>query len=193
MSELQHGAAIAGYRVEALIGQGSTGFVYSAEDVSLQRRVALKVLLPELARDERYRERFLRESRLAAALDHPHIVPVHAVGESEGLLYLAMRYVGDRDLGGLIKRAGRLEPERALRICGHIASALDAAHAHGLVHRDVKPGNVLLTRDDEGDYAYLCDFGLAKHGATVTSLTGARAIVGTVGYLSPEQIEGLPV
>ena len=193
MTELGHGVALAGYRIEALIGRGSTGSVYSAEDVALKRRVALKVLLPELARDERFRERFLRESRLAAALEHPHIVPIHAVGESDGVLFLAMRYVGGRDLAALLDRVGRLEPERALRICAHVAAALDAAHAHDLVHRDVKPGNVLLAREDDEDFAYLCDFGLAKHGASVTSLTGARDIVGTVGYLSPEQIDGLPV
>ena len=104
-----------------------------------------------------------------------------------------MRYVGGRDLAALLDRVGRLDPERALRICAHVAAALDAAHAHDLVHRDVKPGNVLLAREDDEDYAYLCDFGLAKHGASVTSLTGARDIVGTVGYLSPEQIDGLPV
>jgi ABC-type transport system substrate-binding protein/class 3 adenylate cyclase/tRNA A-37 threonylcarbamoyl transferase component Bud32/streptogramin lyase len=193
VTELGHGVALAGYRIEALIGRGSTGSVYSAEDVALKRRVALKVLLPELARDERFRERFLRESRLAAALEHPHIVPIHAVGESDGVLFLAMRYVGGRDLAALLDRVGRLEPERALRICAHVAAALDAAHAHDLVHRDVKPGNVLLAREDDEDFAYLCDFGLAKHGASVTSLTGARDIVGTVGYLSPEQIDGLPV
>ena len=193
MAELQHGAALAGYRIEALIGQGSTGSVYSAEEVALKRRVALKVLPPELARDERFRERFLRESRMAAALEHPHIVPIHAVGEADGVLFLAMRYVGGRDLAALLDRVGRLEPERAVAICGQVAAALDAAHAHDLVHRDVKPGNVLLTREAEGDFAYLCDFGLAKHGSSVTSLTGARDIVGTVGYLSPEQIDGLPV
>ena len=193
MAQLSHGAALAGYRIETLIGQGSTGAVYAAEDVALKRRVALKVLLPELARDERFRERFLRESRLAAALEHPHIVPIHGVGECDGVLFLAMRYVGSRDLAATLQRLGRLEPERAVDICGQVASALDAAHAHDLVHRDVKPGNILLAREAEGDFAYLCDFGLAKHGSAVTSLTGARAIVGTVGYLSPEQIDGLPV
>jgi serine/threonine-protein kinase len=184
---------VAGFRIEALLGQGSTGTVYSAQDVALQRRVALKVLLPELARDARFRERFLRESRLAAALEHPHIVPIHSVGETDGVLFLAMRYVGNGDLARLLERVGRIEPDRALLICSHVAGALDAAHAHDLIHRDVKPGNVLLGRDADHDYAYLCDFGLAKLGTSVTSLSGTRDIIGTVGYLSPEQIDGLPV
>src|SRR5213083_1234540 len=130
VTELSHGAALAGYRIETLIGEGSTGAVYAAEDVALKRRVALKVLLPELARDERFRDRFLRESRLAAALEHPHIVPIHGVGEDAGVLYLAMRYVGGRDLAATIERLGRLDPDRALDICDQVASALDAAHAH---------------------------------------------------------------
>jgi serine/threonine-protein kinase len=184
---------VAGFRIEAVIGHGSTGTVYSAQDVALQRRVALKILLPELARDARFHERFLRESRLAAALEHPHIVPIHGVGESDGVLFLAMRYVGNGDLARLLERVGRLDPDRALLICSHVAGALDAAHAHDLIHRDVKPGNVLLGRDGDHDYAYLCDFGLAKLGTSVTSLSGARDIIGTVGYLSPEQIDGLPV
>jgi serine/threonine-protein kinase len=166
------------------------GTVYSAADVALERRVALKVLTPELARDERFRERFLRESKLAASLEHPHIVPIHSAGEADGVLYLAMRYVDGRDLGALLESLGRLDAERTLSILEQVGDALDAAHARGLVHRDVKPANILLAK---GDYAYLCDFGLAKHASTVSSLTGSRAILGTVDYLAPEQIEARPV
>jgi serine/threonine-protein kinase len=187
---LSTGAAVAGYRIEAVIGHGSMGTVYSAEDVQLARRVALKVMAPELARDERFQERFLRESKLAASLEHPHIVPIHAAGEVDGLLYLAMRYVDGLDLGALLANLGRLDPERTLAILTQIADALDAAHDRGLVHRDVKPANILLA---QRDYAYLCDFGLAKHASTVSSLTGSRAILGTVDYLAPEQIEAKPV
>jgi YVTN family beta-propeller protein len=188
------GAVVGGYRVESVLGSGSMGTVYSALDVALERRVALKVLTPELARDERFRERFLRESKLAASLEHPHIVPIHAAGEVDGVLFLAMRYVDGRDLSALLDSLGRLDPERAVHIVGQVAGALDGAHARGLVHRDVKPANILLAHHRSGDdYAYLCDFGLAKHASTVSSLTGSRAIVGTVDYLSPEQIAGGPV
>jgi serine/threonine-protein kinase len=187
---LATGVAVAGYRVEAVLGHGSTGTVYSAQDVQLERRVALKVLTPELARDVRFRERFLRESKLAASLEHPHIVPIHSAGDADGVLYLAMRYVDGRDLAALLASLGRLDAERTLAILRQVAEALDAAHARGLVHRDVKPANILLGK---GDYAYLCDFGLAKHASTVSSLTGSRAILGTVDYLAPEQIEARPV
>ena len=194
VADLSTGAAVAGYRIESVLGHGSMGTVYSALDTGLERRVALKVLTPELHRDERFRERFLRESKLAASLEHPHIVPIYAAGEADGSLYLAMRYIEGRDLAALLRSLGRLDPERVLAIVGQVASALDVAHARGLVHRDVKPANILLTRHGaEDDYAYLCDFGLAKHTSTVSSLTGSRAIVGTVDYLAPEQIEGKPV
>ena len=194
MADLSTGTAIAGYRIESVLGHGSMGTVYSALDTGLDRRVALKVLTPELHRDERFRERFLRESKLAASLEHPHIVPIYAAGEADGSLYLAMRYIEGRDLAALLRSLGRIDPERALAIVRQVASALDVAHGRGLVHRDVKPANILLTRHgDEDDYAYLCDFGLAKHASTVSSLTGSRAIVGTVDYLAPEQIEGKPV
>jgi serine/threonine protein kinase len=172
------GTAIAGFRVEAVIGRGAMGTVYAAQDLALERRVALKILAPQFARDDRFRERFLRESKLAASLEHPHILPVHAAGEFEGQLYLAMRYVEGRDLSVALASLGRLAPERTQRILGQIADALDAAHARGLVHRDVKPANILLAADD---YAYLCDFGLAKHTSTAESLTGDRACRSTAG------------
>jgi YVTN family beta-propeller protein len=187
---LETGTTVAGYRIEAVLGHGSMGTVYSAADVALERRVALKVLTPELARDVRFRDRFLRESKLAASLEHPHIVPIHSAGEDNGVLYLAMRYVDGRDLGALLESLGRLDAERTLAILEQVGDALDAAHARELVHRDVKPANILLAK---GDYAYLCDFGLAKHASTVSSLTGSRAILGTVDYLAPEQIEARPV
>jgi serine/threonine-protein kinase len=163
-------------------------------EVSLERRVALKVLTPELSRDVRFRERFLRESKVAASLEHPNIVPIHAAGEADGLLYLAMRYVDGRDLSGLLASLGRLDPERTVALLDQVAAALDAAHAQGLVHRDVKPANILVSKPGgRAEHAYLCDFGLAKHTSTVSSLTGNRAILGTVDYLAPEQIEGKPV
>src|SRR5262245_45379238 len=169
------------------------GSVYSAEETALGRRVALKILAPSLARDERFRERFLRESRIAAALEHPNVIPIYAAGEIDGELYLAMRYVDGRDLAGLLHSLGRLDPDRVVAVATQVAGALDAAHAQGLVHRDVKPANILLTRHGAAEHAYLCDFGLAKHASTVTSLTGERAVVGTIDYLAPEQIEGRPV
>jgi DNA-binding beta-propeller fold protein YncE len=179
------GTIFAGYRVDSLIGRGGMGVVYRATDLSLQRPVALKLIAPELAEDERFRVRFLRESRLAASLDHPSVVPIHEAGERDGQLYLAMRYVEGSDLKTLLEREGKLAPERALGILAQIAGALDAAHRRALVHRDVKPANVLL--DDDG-YAYLTDFGIAKQlgGAS----TDSGRIVGTLDYLAPEQIRG---
>jgi ABC-type transport system substrate-binding protein/class 3 adenylate cyclase len=168
--ELHDGATVAGYRIERLIGSGS---VYLAQDVALGRRVALKVV----PLDAPLRERLLSKTRLVGALEHPHIVPIHAVGESDGLVYVAMRYVDGGDLGALLARGGPLAPERALRIGEQVAAALDAAHAHELVHGNLKPANVLLAHD--GEQAYVSDFGCA-HGGAVESL-------------APEQLEGLPV
>ena len=150
------------YQVEELIGRGGMGEVYLARDPRLDRPVALKVLRADLAGDERFRERLLRESRLAAALDHPNVVPIYEAGEAEGRLFIAMRYVDGTDLRALLRRHGALEPERALALGGQVAGALDAAHARGLVHRDVKPSNVLV--DDPGgrDHCYLADFGLPR-------------------------------
>jgi ABC-type branched-subunit amino acid transport system substrate-binding protein/streptogramin lyase len=178
----------AGYRVDSLIGRGGMGVVFRAWDVSLDRPVALKVITPELAQDERFRTRFLRESRLAASLDHPHVVPIHEAGERDGQLYLAMRYVEGSDLRTLLDREGKLSAERALGTLAQIADALDAAHRRGLVHRDVKPGNVLL---DEDGHAYLTDFGITKQVGGASTDTGR--VVGTLDYLAPEQIRGDPV
>jgi YVTN family beta-propeller protein len=179
------GTIFAGYRVEALVGRGGMGVVYRAIDLSLERPVALKLIAPELARDERFRARFLREPRLAAALDHPHVIPIHEAGEHDGQLYLAMRYVEGSDLKTLLEREHKLTPERALQVLGQIADALDAAHRRGLVHRDVKPANVLL---DEDGHAYLTDFGITKQAGGVSTDTGR--VVGTLDYLAPEQIRG---
>ena len=147
--------------------------------------MALKLIAPELAQDERFRARFLREPRLAASLDHPNVVPIHEAGERDGQLYLAMRYVEGSDLRTLLEREGKLAPERALAVLAQIADALDAAHRRGLVHRDVKPANVLL---DEDGHAYLTDFGITKQLGGASTDTGQ--VVGTLDYLAPEQIRG---
>ena len=194
------GSEIAGYRIEALVGRGGMGVVYRAHDVALDRSVALKLISPDLAEDERFRERFLHESRVAASIDHANIVPIYDAGESRGLLYIAMRFVESTDLGALLEAEGALEPERALRLLGQAASALDAAHERGLVHRDVKPANMLLTEEaGRGEHVYLSDFGLAREsGAREPSDTDetvalkASGSLGTIDYASPEQIEGKP-
>jgi DNA-binding beta-propeller fold protein YncE len=179
------GATFAGYRVESLLGRGGMGVVYRATDLSLQRPVALKLIAPELAQDEHFRARFLREPRVAASLDHPSVVPIYEAGEWERQLYLAMRYVEGSDLRTVLERDGELSPEYSLGVLTQVADALDAAHRRGLVHRDVKPANILL---DEGRHAYLTDFGITKQLGGDTTDTGR--IVGTLDYLAPEQIRG---
>ncbi len=188
------GSLVAGYRVEARIGAGGMAMVLRARDEALGRTVALKILAPALADDEEFRERFIRESRAAARVDHPHIIPVHAAGETDGVLYLAMRFVPGGDLRSLIQREGTLTGERAAFLLSPIASALDAAHAAGLVHRDVKPANVLIdTSPGRPDHPYLSDFGLAKGTASTTGLTETGQFLGTPDYAAPEQISGKPV
>jgi DNA-binding beta-propeller fold protein YncE/predicted Ser/Thr protein kinase len=178
------GSTLAGYRIDSLIARGGMGIVYRATQLALDRPVALKVISGELAGEEGFRERFLRESRLAAKLDHPAVVPVYDAREEDGELIVAMRLVEGGDLRKLIDREGPLEPARAISLLGQVAEALDAAHAAGIVHRDVKPHNVLV----EGDRAYLSDFGLAKaYGGTGTS---SASVVGTVEYMAPEQWRG---
>jgi serine/threonine protein kinase/DNA-binding CsgD family transcriptional regulator len=192
-TDLDLGSELAGYRIERLLGRGGMGVVYLATDLALDRHVALKVLAAERAEEEGFRERFLRESRLAAAIDHPHIVPVYAAGEADGLLFIAMRYVEGTDLAALLEHEERLEPERALAFAAEIAHALDAAHERGLVHRDVKPSNILIATHAGREHCYLCDFGLTRKITAPSSLTRAGELIGTVDYLAPEQIEGGPV
>jgi ABC-type transport system substrate-binding protein/tRNA A-37 threonylcarbamoyl transferase component Bud32 len=188
-SELSAGTVLAGFRIDSPIGEGATGIVYLA-DAADGTRLALKVLAPDLARDERYQRRFLRESRIAASIDHPHIVPTLASGGEDGLLYLAMAYVEGSDLRELVRRESRLDPVRALDLLAQAADALDAAHAEGLVHRDVKPANLLVAATPEGEHVYVCDFGLARYASSGSSLTGGRGLVGTVDYVAPEQVQG---
>ncbi|KPI13421.1 serine/threonine protein kinase [Actinobacteria bacterium OK074] len=190
------GRRIAGYLVEAEIGRGGMAVVYRARDLRLDRTVALKLLAPELARNDTFRQRFTHESRVAAALDHPHIVPVFEAGETDGVLYIAMRYVVGRDLRQLLDREGPLAFADAVRIAAQVASALDAAHEHGLVHRDVKPGNILVaegTDSDHPEHVYLTDFGLTKKSLSLTGFTTVGQFVGTLDYVAPEQISGKPV
>jgi DNA-binding beta-propeller fold protein YncE len=181
---LEVGSRLGGYRIDGVVGRGGMGVVYRATEVALERPVALKLIAPELADDTGFRERFLRESRLAASLDHPGILPVYAAGEADGQLYIATRFVDGIDLRELVADAGPLPAERALRLVDQVADALDAAHARKLVHGDVKPGNVLV---DGTEHCYLCDFGLTKQiGVRGTTLIGGLA--GSLDYLAPEQI-----
>ncbi|MFI9357470.1 serine/threonine-protein kinase [Streptomyces lydicus] len=190
------GRRIAEYLLQDEIGRGGMAVVYRAEDLRLGRTVAVKLLAPELARNDTFRKRFTHESRVAAAIDHPHIVPVFEAGETEGMLYIAMRYVQGRDLAALLDRDGPLPLEAACRIALQVASALDAAHAHDLVHRDVKPGNILVaegTDSDRPEHVYLTDFGLTKKSLSLTGFTSVGQFVGTLDYVAPEQISGRPV
>jgi serine/threonine protein kinase len=189
-SALTPGTTVAGYRIEALIGRGGMGAVYRAEEEGLGRKVALKVIAPELASDERFRERFLRESRIAASLDHPHVIPIYQAGDVDGLLFLAMRYVEGYDLANLIAEHGALDPKRTVDLLSQIAEALDAAHEKGLVHRDVKPSNVLIAEAAGKEHCYLGDFGLTKRTGSLSGVSVAGEIVGTLEYVAPEQITG---
>jgi len=185
------GTEFAGYRIEALLGRGGMSVVYRAENARLGNKVALKLLAESLADDESFRERFVRESRTAAALNHPNIVSIYDAGDWDGVLYIAMRWV-DGDLKDHLKRTGPLAPDHALAIAAQIGSALDAAHARGLLHRDVKPANILLELGEPSSepLAYLADFGLTKHLESRSGITASGQFVGTIDYMSPEQIEG---
>jgi pSer/pThr/pTyr-binding forkhead associated (FHA) protein/predicted Ser/Thr protein kinase len=180
------GSVFAGCRVQEVIGHGDMGVVYRAEELALQRRVALKLILPEHSRDDRFRERFRRESRIAAAIDHPNVIPIFDAGDESGVLFITMRLVNGTDLRELIAAEGRIEPLRAARIVRQVGAALDAAHARGMLHRDVKPSNVLLARED---HVYLSDFGLAKRqSGSAAGLTRQGSIVARAEYVAPEQI-----
>ena len=190
------GSELGGYRLQSLIARGGMGVVYLAEDVRMGRTVALKVLASELGENERFRARFLHESRVAGAVNHPNVIPVYDAGEHDGLLYISMRYVEGTDLRGLLQSEGPLELGRTVSIVSQSASALAATHARDLIHRDVKPANILLvprTSEDDVDHVYLSDFGLAKNLGTLGGLTKTGQFMGTVGYVAPEQIRGKDV
>ncbi len=188
------GSKVGDYLLEEQVGQGGMAVVFRALDERLNRQVALKILAPALAGDEAFRQRFIRESRTAAAVDDPHIIPVFEAGEKDGVLFIAMRYVGGGDVRTLINGESPLDAARVAAIVSPVASALDAAHAAGLVHRDVKPANMLLdTRPGRPEHVYLSDFGLSKTALGTTELTSAGQVLGTVHYAAPEQLAGKPV
>ena len=193
---LSPGAEIAGYRIESPLGRGGMAVVFRARDLRLDRPVGLKVLAPELSESPQFRERFLRESRLAASLDHPNIIPVYEAGEDHGLLFIAMRLVGGGDLAERLRQAGRLSPEHTVGIVAQVAAALDSAHEAGLVHRDVKPGNILVVPGVAGqhrDHVYLSDFGLTKRVTSLSGVTAQGQFIATMDYAAPEQIGSRPV
>src|SRR3984957_7288502 len=190
------GDEFAGYRLRAVLGRGGMSTVYQAENPRLGNVIALKVLAPELATDDVFRTRFLEESRIAAAMNHPHVIPIHDMGSTDGLLYIAMRCVSGTDLRQMISKRGRLLPDTSIFLLSQAARALDAAHRRGLVHRDVKPGNLLAERgndDSDPDHLYLADFGITKPAIERTGLTATGAFLGTIDYVAPEQIRGLSV
>jgi serine/threonine protein kinase len=190
VTELRDGSVFAGHRIEGQIGRGGMGVVYRAKHLALDRPVALKLITPDLASEPGFRERFQRESRIAAALDHPNVITVHHAGEDDGRLFITMRLIDGEDLGALLGREGRLAPERATRIVAQVGAALDAAHRAGLVHRDVKPANVLVSGSGDDERVFLTDFGLTKRDTSTVSLTRTGEIVGTLDYIAPEQIRG---
>jgi serine/threonine protein kinase len=189
----QVGDNVADYRIERQLGRGGMGVVYLAEQVRLRRWVALKLIVPELAEDEEFRRRFERESQMAASLDHPNVIPVYEAGEADGTLFISMRYVEGSDLRALIRSGGPMEPARAADLVAQAGAALDAAHARGLVHRDVKPANILVAGAPGAEHAYLTDFGLTKHVSSQSGITHTGQWVGTLDYVAPEQISGGPL
>ncbi len=187
---LQPGSEFAGHRIEGLAGRGGMGVVYKATHIALDHVVALKVISPALAEDERFRRRFGEESRIAVSIRHPNVVAIHHAGEEQGLLFVTMDLIDGTDLRGLLRTRGPLEPAHAAKVIAEVAAALDAAHARGLVHRDIKPGNVLIEGEGEHERVYLTDFGLARLVEASTGVTATGAFVGTLDYVAPEQIRG---
>jgi protein kinase-like protein len=188
MGDIAPGSVFAGHEIEAVAGRGGMGVVYRARQRSLDRTVALKVIAPSLMQDAAIRRRFVRESRIAASIDHPNVIPIYYTGEEDGVAYIAMRYVAGDDVRTLVRREGRLDPRRAARIASQVAAALDAAHAAGLVHRDVKPANVLIA----GEHVYLSDFGITRVQEADTQITDSGGWVGTVDFMSPEHLRAEP-
>jgi serine/threonine-protein kinase len=184
---------IGGFRIEAEIGRGGMGIVYVAEQLSLGRKVALKLIAPALAQDPEFRARFEHEAHTAASIDHPNVVPVYEAGTEDGVLYIAMRYVPGTDLKSLLVTEGPLQAENAARMAAQVGAALDAAHGMGLIHRDVKPGNILYAGQDAASHVYLTDFGLTKASSSVSGLTHTGEWVGTVDYVAPEQLDHRPI
>ena len=189
------GTEFAGYRLNAVISRTNMSVVYLAEHPRLGHAIALKVLAPELSTNDRFRERFVSESRIAAGLRHPNVIPIYDAGPCDGLLYIAMLHVSGADLRAILRERGRLSPEQALLLLGQAGRGLDAAHRQDLVHRDVKPGNMLVERgqDHDPDHVYLSDFGITKRALTHTGLTSTGQYVGTIDYIAPEQITGQQV
>jgi Protein kinase domain len=188
--DLAAGDEFAGYRIERSLGRGGMGVLYLARDPSLERNVALKLIAPEAAADQVFARRFAEESRIAASIEHPNVVPIYAAGEERGVPFIAMRYVSGSDLSRRLAREGRLDPAAAAALIAQIGNGLDAIHAAGLVHRDVKPANVLLAGAGGEDHAYITDFGVARNVATESGLTQTGRFVGTLDYVAPEQISG---
>jgi DNA-binding NarL/FixJ family response regulator len=188
--DLRPGAVFAGHRIDGLVARGGMAVVYRATDLALDRTVALKLVAPALSSDAAFRARFEGECRIAAAIDHPNVVAVHHAGEADGRLYLTMRYVEGTDLRSVLERDGRLPPARAVLIGAQIARGLEAAHRHGLVHRDVKPGNILVGRNGPHEQAYLTDFGISRDLTRSRQLTRAGFAVGTADFMAPEQAQG---
>jgi YVTN family beta-propeller protein len=184
------GSTFGAYRIDAVLGRGGMGVVYRAEDLRLGRNVALKLLPPELSEDQQFRERFLRESRLAASIEHTGVVPIYEAGEVGERLYIAMRYIEGRDLGAVVRQDGPMEPARAVTLVAQLADALQAAHAKGLIHRDVKPSNALVSADDAGEHIFLTDFGITEDVSTPRKLADSGVLAGTAGYMAPERIRG---
>jgi serine/threonine protein kinase len=188
--ELVAGDTFAGYRIEQRLGRGGMGILYLALEPGLERRVALKLIAPEAVADEVFARRFAEESKIAASIEHPNVVPIYAAGKEDGVPFIAMRYVAGADLARRLARECRLEPAVAVELIAQIGNGLDAIHAAGLVHRDVKPANVLLSGGEGVEHAYITDFGVARNVATESGLTQTGRFVGTLDYVAPEQISG---